>query len=122
MPIGKYALFGSAPLGIRKLRNCRDIDIIVTEVLWNKYKEDNWEIKVTPYGSQYLLNNEIELLKDWKPGQWDIRKLIEEAEIIDGLPFVKIERVPEWKRLRGKEKDLEDIKTIKNFCKCGNRV
>ncbi len=30
LPIGDYALFGSAPMGIRGLRECHDIDIIVT--------------------------------------------------------------------------------------------
>ncbi|MEK7465319.1 MAG: hypothetical protein AAB631_00920 [Patescibacteria group bacterium] len=72
LPLGKYALFGSAPLGIRGLKDCHDIDIIVTEDLWNGYKEKNWEIKTMPHGSQYLWNDEIELWKDWKPGQWDI--------------------------------------------------
>lgn len=115
LPIGKYALFGSAPLGIRGLKDCNDIDIIVKENLWNEYKEKNWEIKTMSHGSQYLWNDEIELWKDWKPGQWDIEQLIREAEIIDELPFVKLERVLEWKRQNSREKDLKDIKIIEKF-------
>ncbi len=114
LPIGKYALFGSAPLGIRGLKDCRDIDIIVTEELWNKYKK-NWEMKSMPHGSQYLCQGEIELWKDWKPGQWDIDKMISEAEIIDGLPFVKLEKVLEAKRLSKREKDLLDIESVEKF-------
>lgn len=115
LPAGKYALFGSAPLGIRGLKDCHDIDIVVMEDLWNEYKEKNWDIRTMPRGSQYLWNDEIELWKDWKPGRWDIGKLIEESEIIDGLPFVRLERVLEWKKLSGREKDLKDIKTIEKF-------
>lgn len=115
MPIGRYALFGSAPLGIRGLRDCHDIDIIVTEDMWDEYKRKNWETRTMPHGSQYLWNNEIELWKDWKPGKWDIQKLIDEAEIIDRLPFVRLERVLEWKNLSGREKDLKDVEIIKNF-------
>lgn len=113
IPLGKYALFGSAPLGIRKLRDCHDIDIIVTEDLWDKYKSKNWEIRAMPHASQYLWNNGVELWKDWKPGNWDIQKLIDEAEIIDGLPFVKLEHIVEWKKLHSREKELKDIEIIK---------
>lgn len=115
LPIGGYALFGSAPLGIRGLKDCRDIDIIVTEELWNEYKGKNWNVGIMPHGSQYLWNGEIELWKDWKPGYWKIQELIDEAEIIDGLPFVKLERVLESKKLRGNEKDFKDIEIIEKF-------
>ncbi|OGE76230.1 MAG: hypothetical protein A3K06_00250 [Candidatus Doudnabacteria bacterium RIFCSPHIGHO2_01_52_17] len=115
LPIGKYALFGSAPSGIRGLKDCRDIDIIVTEDLWDEYKSKGWETRVMPRGSQYLWNDEIELWKDWYPGKWDIKKLIDEAEMIDELPFVKLEHVVKWKRQSGREKDLKDIETIEKF-------
>jgi len=115
LPIGKYALFGSAPSGTRGLKDCRDIDIIVTEDLWDEYKSKGWETRVMPRGSQYLWNDEIELWKDWYPGKWDIKKLIDEAEMIDELPFVKLEHVVKWKRQSGREKDLKDIETIEKF-------
>jgi hypothetical protein len=115
LPVGKYALFGSAPLGIRELKDCHDIDIIVTEDLWNEYKNKNWEIKIMPYGSQYLCDGEIELWKDWYPGKWNIQELVDEAEMIDELPFVRLERVLEWKKLSGREKDLKDIEIIEKF-------
>jgi len=115
LPTGKYALFGSAPLGIRGIRDCRDIDIIVTEDLWNKYKDKGWEMRTMPHGGQYLINGEIELWKDWKPGEWDIEELIAEAEVIDGLSFVKLEKVLEGKKLSGREKDLKDLEVIERF-------
>ena len=116
LPIGKYALFGSAPLGIRGLRGCHDIDIIVTEDLWNEFSKKNWDLKFSSFGNPFLCNGDIELGKDWwKPGLWDITKLIGEADIIDGLPFVKLERVLEWKRLMGREKDFKDIEIIEKF-------
>jgi len=50
----------------------------------------------------------------WRAG--DIKKLIAEAEIIDDLPFVKLEDVLKWKKLcnRG-EKDKRDIELIENY-------
>ncbi len=115
LPVGQYAIFGSGPMGVRGLKTCHDIDIIVTEDLWNTYKAKGWEVRNMSHGSRYLFNDEIELWKDWKPGEWDIHKLIKEAEIINGLPFVKLEKVLQWKKLSGREKDLKDIETIQKF-------
>ena len=117
LPIGQYALFGSTPLGVRNLRDCHDVDIIVTEDLWNKFKNENWEIITVNDGVQKLSKDDIEILKNWYPGEWDVNKLIEEAEIIDELPFVKLEEVLKWKKLFNREKDQKDIKIIEEFLK-----
>lgn len=100
---------------IRGWKDCsHDLDIIVTEDVWNEYHgKEGWEARKMHHGSTYLWNNELELWKDWKPGQWDIEKLIEEAEIIEGLPFVRLERVVTWKKLSAREKDLTDLEIIK---------
>jgi hypothetical protein len=117
LPLGQYALFGSTPLGIRNLRDCHDIDIIVTEDLWSKFKNENWEIITVNDSVQKLSKDDIEILKNWYPGEWDVNKLIEEAEIIDELPFVKLEEVLKWKKLFNREKDQKDIKIIEEFLK-----
>lgn len=122
LPLGEYALFGSAPMGIRGLRECHDVDIIVTKKLWNKYKDKSgWILVKTQDKDKYsdgLRNNGIELWKDWWP-KWNIKKLIQEAEIIDGLPFVRLEEVLNWKKHiaieRDFEKDFKDIEIIENF-------
>ena len=31
LPQGKFAIFGSGPLGARNLKECRDLDVIATE-------------------------------------------------------------------------------------------
>lgn len=116
LPTGKYVLFGSAPLGIRGLKNCHDIDVVVTEDLWGEFVvKDGWVLKTGPSGDEYLWNNDIELWRGWKPGEWDISELINEAEIINGLPFVKLDYVVECKKLSAREKDLKDIAIIEKF-------
>lgn len=118
LPEGKYAIFGSGPLAVREIRENRDLDLIVTEELFNEYlNNSNWELKRLEDGNEYLKNNnfEIEFYKNWAPGDWDVKKLIKEAEIINGLPFVKLEEVLRWKKIKGREKDLKDIELIKNY-------
>lgn len=63
-----------------------------------------------------MRNNNIELWKDWWLG-WDIKRLIREAEIIDGLPFVKLKYVLKWKKFTARKKDLKDVKIIEKFLK-----
>ncbi len=116
LPRGKFAVFGSGPMAVRGLRECRDLDIIVTEDVFDKYKEvSGWEMKELQSGESYLENNNIEFYKDWSPGKWDVQKLINEAEIIDDLPFVKLEEILKWKNILRREKDLADIKLLEDY-------
>lgn len=117
LPLGEFALFGSAPLGIRGLKECHDIDIIVTEDVYDFYKnKEKWAIKkMEDEDVEYLRRGNVELWSSWGPGDWNIKELIAEAEEIDGLPFVRIERVLEWKKINGREKDKEDIRRIERF-------
>ena len=118
LPLGSYALFGSAPLGVRKLKECNDIDIIVTPELWETCLNKNWIVKESENRPVCLVvdgDNDIELWKEWGPGSWDILSLISEAELLDDLPFVKLETVLKWKKLNAREKDLKDVEIIENF-------
>ena len=117
-PIGKYALFGSAPMGIRGLKECSDIDLIFVEELWQKYKnEPGWEYKITENGVEHIESSDsnIEIWHDWRPWYQDITPFINSAEIIDGLPFVRLDHVLEWKKKFGREKDKKDIEIIEKF-------
>ncbi len=115
LPKGKFAIFGSGPMGVRGLRKIRDIDLIVTEDLFNILKNKEKWLKVREKPCESLEKDEIEACKEWGPGEWDINKLIQEAEIIDGLPFVRLEEVLKWKKTYNRDKDKKDIKLIEEY-------
>lgn len=116
LPAGQYALFGSAPICFRDLRECNDIDIIVKSALFDKLKKaGGWEIKTKTDGTEYLLRGNVEIFKNWAPGEWDIGQLIDGAEMIAGVPFVRLEDVLRWKKIMGREKDLADIDLIERI-------
>ncbi|MFA5169386.1 MAG: hypothetical protein WC420_01385 [Candidatus Paceibacterota bacterium] len=119
LPIGEYAIFGSGPMGIRNLREMHDIDLIVSDRIFNEYlNKQGWEIKEI-YGYRDWLKNEsleIEMGRDWHEG-WDVEGMIGEADIIDGLPFVKLRYLIDWKKYFGREKDLKDVELIEKFLK-----
>ncbi|NQU87413.1 MAG: hypothetical protein HQ541_16795 [Mariniphaga sp.] len=119
--LGEYVIFGSGPMCILDLRECRDLDILVTKDIFEGYKKKlDWKlVEFERDGRQveFLEKENIELYKEWGPGEWNNEKLIKEAELIDGLPFVKLEYFIKWKKISGREKDLNDIKLIKEYLK-----
>ena len=120
LPIEEYAIFGSGPMGVRNLREMHDIDIIITEKLYNEYIGKNgWEVKNIYENNDCFKgltnhNLSIEMWKDWYT-DWDVIELIKGSEIINGLPFVKLEKVLKWKKFFAKEKDLKDAEIIEKF-------
>jgi len=119
LPLGQYALFGSAPLLVRNLREAsHDIDIVVKQDLWDEYfPKEEWETKYMRENDPYIewRGHSIEFWKTWGPGDWDVEDIIDKAEIIDGVPYVQLETVLNWKKMCGRPKDLKDVELITAF-------
>ena len=110
LPNDKYAVFGSGPLAIHKIRDSDDIDIIVKEDLWNKL------IKKYPQENDKLIKiGSVEIYKNWLPWFKDVNFLIDDADIFENIRFVKLKYVLEWKKAYGREKDKRDVKLIEKY-------
>ncbi|MCX6701596.1 MAG: hypothetical protein NTX96_00115 [Candidatus Zambryskibacteria bacterium] len=115
-----YALFGSAPIVVRSIREfSNDIDVIVNEDIWNEYLDKNgWEYKKFQKNNsiiEAIVSGKIEFYKSWAPGDWDIQELIDKADDIDGIPYVNLKDVLEWKKLNRRPKDMKDIHLIEEY-------
>lgn len=118
LPAGQFAVFGSGPLMARNLRESNDVDLIVTEGLFKQLaKDESWHKVELRDHHQSLRKGALEIFYTWAPGAWDVAELIGNAEEIDGLPFVRLESVVEWKQLRNEVKDREDIALIEEYRK-----
>lgn len=119
LPLGSYSIGGSGPLGIRGLREIRDIDILVLDDLRDdlikKYGVvDDGKIKKVLFpegdieafweGSFYTKDVDIEapLVKD----------IIARAQVIEGLAFECLDDFLYFKQKMNREKDLIDIKLM----------
>lgn len=60
----------------------------------------------------YLLDGTIEVLDGWFPDRWSVDRLIDEADVIEGVRFLSLPLTLEWKRLLGREKDRADIAAL----------
>ena len=110
LPKGKYAVFGSGPLAIRKIRQNKDIDIIVKEDLWDELKK-----KYTLAKNGSLTIGDIEIWNNWLPWIKYCDRIIDDSELIEGICFVKLEHVIEWKKMRNSDKDKKDLELIRAF-------
>lgn len=113
MPIDQYVIFGSGPMAIRDLRDCSDIDILVTDELWNKLKQKYRVIE----NYKIIIDDDIEIFSHWKPWLENKNEIIDNSEIIDNLPFVSLKYLLQWKKLMNRPKDNKDIKIIYEYLK-----
>ncbi len=115
-PIGEYVIFGSAIMCIMGIRKCHDIDIVVSEKLWEKCLDsNNWILGKALSGSDKMTFENIEIFKNWSPGEWNISELINTAEIIDEIPFANHNHLINWKKMMNREKDKIDIELIRKY-------
>lgn len=114
---GEYAVFGSGPMWVRGIRESNDIDIIARGSAWEWVKENGTVGTKENSGLEYVTfsDGDIEVYHDWYPGKWDIDALIDTAEMIEDVPFVKLEHVIDWKKKMGREKDAHDLDLIREY-------
>ena len=123
-PLGKYVVVGGGALAARGMRQTRDIDIVVLPDLFQHLIQAGW-----PFDDEYerkwkrkrLKQGDIEIYPDMYLARADqflnVEELITEADIIEGLPFHSLQSLMMCKLDAGSEKDLQDIKLIKQLQK-----
>ena len=63
---------------------------------------------------------EIEIWKDWMPLTDNVDALIDDADIIEGIRFVKLKDIINLKKIQNREKDIKDIQLIEQYQKRGD--
>lgn len=109
LTIGQYAIFGSGPLGIRGLRDIHDIDVIAAPELFDSLAKTNSRVN-HDHGLHKIQIGDVEILDGWYPDVGPVGALIADAEMIEGLPFVQLEKVLEWKLKCLREKSREQVR------------
>ena len=98
-----------------------DLDIICREEVWNIVSQ----IGRVDYLPEYdvsvvtMVDGALTFGRQWGIGNFDVDELIATAEIIDTLPFVRLEHVIRYKKIRSSEKDLLHLDALENL---GHRI
>lgn len=122
LPTNHFVVVGSGALSIRGIRDSEDIDVIVTESLWNQMIK-KYKVGINSFGVENLeLENDIEILN---PAQSifgnskivPMKDIFEKADMFDGIKFLNLDHLKKIKIELGREKDLKDVDLIDNYLK-----
>lgn len=113
-----FAVFGSGPMfahGIKDLGG--DLDLIARGRAWEKASVIKQPVAAKSGTGEVieLFDGLLEIFDIWGPGEWDVNRLIDDAEIIDGIRFVRLPEVLKWKKLMNRDKDMEHIRLIEEY-------
>lgn len=126
LPLWHYVIVGSWSMIAHNIKESEDIDIVVSEELFNVYKQkDNWQKMPRTYPDKiweiYLRQYNVELYLDVSCGNYNptLSELISRAEIIENISFASLQDILKLKKeySRTKTKHLEDIKKIEEYLK-----
>ncbi|WP_182875644.1 hypothetical protein [Microbispora sp. H10670] len=114
LPHGTYVICGSAALFVRGLRaRIGDLDVVATGPAWDIATSlDAPRPALSGHGLVvHHPTAAIEFVDRWTPG-WPTEHLIGTADVIDGLPFMRLGDVLRWKQAARRPKDLPDIAAV----------
>ncbi|TMR12386.1 M20/M25/M40 family metallo-hydrolase [Nonomuraea turkmeniaca] len=115
LPLGEYVVCGSAVLYVRGLRSrVGDLDVLARGPAWTTVLSLGVPPSAALSGHGLVVNHPthaIEFVDRWTPG-WPTDYLIASADLIDGIPFMRLGDVLAWKQRARRSKDLPDIAAV----------
>lgn len=115
LPAGDYAIFGSGPLIVRGIIEAdNDLDILSRGAAWARATELGELVNLIDHGVEVVsfFGGAITVGTKWAIGDFDPDELIDSAEIIEDLPFVRLKYVVRYKKIAGRPKDLAHLRLL----------
>ena len=116
LPESDYAVFGSGPLIVRGIiPPTNDLDVICRRAAWARVRDlgtlqfnDDYGVEIVA-----LFDGRVTFGNKWGIGNFDLDELIDTAEYIEGLPFVRLDHVVAYKLQRKSAKDGRHIELLR---------
>lgn len=116
-----YAVFGSAPLYMKHFKaELGDLDVLARGRAWTQALDLAKRgvlagPDVPPSGRGHRIRHPehpIEIFDEWTSPVFIVDRLIDTAEVIDGIRFVRLDEVLYWKAMSNRPKDRYDIRVF----------
>jgi len=117
LPKGSYIVFGSCPMAVARIRESSDIDMLVTDEVFESLATSGWKIVIKGPRDNPLALGDFEAHNNWNFSSYSptLEQLLSTATVVEGVPFASLEEVRKWKAASGRPKDLVDIKLIDKY-------
>jgi hypothetical protein len=111
LPAGHFAVFGSGPLLVRGIiDDVGDLDVLVKRTAWERVGRMGTLVEIEEGVMIVSLDDgALTFGRSWAYGDFDIDELIDTADVIEGLPFVRLEHVIAFKQAANRPKDREHL-------------
>lgn len=115
LPPGDWALFGSGPLLVREwIDDVGDLDVIARGPAWDAVLRLGELVRLDAFDVEVVcIDGDITVGRRWAIGDVDVDQLIDTAEMIDGIPCVRLEHVIAYKGILGRPKDVGHLEIIR---------
>lgn len=107
-------MFGSGPLIIRGIIEAtNDLDVVSRGAAWRRALDLGTPLSL-PDGETIVscFDGAVTVGRSWAFGEFDINELIDTAEVVDGIPFVRLEHVAHYKEIAGRPKDRVHLERL----------
>ena len=118
LPEDQYVVVGGAVLAIHGIRETDDIDLVVSESLFTELRARGWRVKTRPSGKPGLKHGVTEAYLDvnCEPYERSTFWLLDNAQVVDGIPTIDLETLARYKTANGRAKDQVDLKLLDEQC------
>jgi hypothetical protein len=110
-----FAIAGSGPLFARGwIDDPGDLDIVARGSAWDAAAKLG-KVVPAPYSDVQhvtLFDGDIDILNGWFPERWPVDHIIDEADLICGLRFARLDVVVATKRMLARPRDLIHLRVI----------
>ncbi len=114
LPLDQLVVIGSGLLDVYGLRSADDIDLVVSESLYDSLKIRRDYQESTKHDERCLTADKVEVWQTWGAG-YEFKVLLSNAVTIDGVSFISPDLLIVKKRELGRDKDLNDIKLLEQY-------
>ncbi len=120
-PPEQFMIVGSGVMDAKGIRKSNDLDILVSQDLFEKCESEGWDVKPWTWkgdpNQHWLKKGDIELMLEmrYEGENVSLEQMKNGAEQVNGIWFLSLDQLLNVKRRSGRESDLKDIEMVEKY-------